>query len=170
MPTLTDIIAELENVARAMDENDLPEDERAAFEASATSYMADLREQMADKAEAYIHVIRKLEADQAYLKERSDHYAAKAKSAGNRAGWIKQQLHLAMVSQNLAKVSCPSGSISRRTTTPALILDVSENQVPQRFLRTRVEVDRPAIKDAIKAGESLEWAHLQVGETIHIRG
>jgi hypothetical protein len=48
----------------------------------------------------------------------------------------------------------------RTASTAPLIVDIPPEEVPEEYRKTIIEVDKPAIKDAIKHGKEFTWAHM----------
>jgi phage host-nuclease inhibitor protein Gam len=74
-----------------------------------------------------------------------------------------------MKAANLPKAELACGTISVRSTPPAVLI-TDETMLDDRFWRVKREPNRSAVKDALKAGEFVAGAELSNGgETLSIR-
>lgn len=88
----------------------------------------------------------------------------------DQAARIKAAIHVAMGQGELRKLELPQATISLRAV-PAKVEIINEVEIPPRFWKAQdPKLDKKAILDALKSGESIDGAKLSNGgETISIR-
>ena len=125
-----------------------------------------------DKAEGYAKVIRTLEGDAAACDAESKRLRNKKQTIENNIKRMKAALQMAMEATGKRKFKTPLFSFNIQKNTPSVVMDEQyiEN-IPERFLIHKdPEINRAAIKSAIKAGEDVGGiAHLEQTESLRIR-
>lgn len=121
----------------------------------------------AEKIEAAAMVIKSLQADEEAAKAESARLAARASSFANAADRLRQLVQPALESMG-GKVKTARFTIfttTRENTAFALAPGHEAFELDQRFIRVREpELNKTALKDALKAGETLP-AFLHVEKT-----
>jgi hypothetical protein len=97
-----------------------------------------------------------LEATIETMKARKDRFA---KQVNTYRALIQRIMEAAEVS----KVPLPEATLSLRPS-PARVIIANEKELPPEYLRTRVEPDKTAIKEALKAGALIPGAFLSNSE------
>lgn len=94
---------------------------------------------------------------------------ARKKTAQNAIDRMEQALLNAMTTMELEKVKAGTFTVGTRKSTSVEILD--ENAIPSAYKTevTTVKVDKNAIKNAIKAGETVDGATLLEKKNLSIR-
>lgn len=92
----------------------------------------------------------------------------------SRARLLKDRLKWFFETHNITKVETPRYrlQLQRNGGRAPLILkdDLSPTQLPEQFQQVSIDPDTVAIREALEAGESLEWAHLgERGTSIRIK-
>lgn len=153
--------AVLDEVADA--EGVLDEDLEARLDAIAGS--------LADKVDSCCAVVRTLEAEASALKAEEARLAARRKTLANETARLVEYVGTCLRQAEVRKVRGARFTASLAKTPGKVALTVPEDQVPELFAprQTVIKVDRRAIADALKAGEELGFAHLEVGERVAIR-
>ena len=125
-----------------------------------------------DKAEGYAKVIRTLEGDAAACDAESKRLRNKKQAIERNIDRMKKALQYAMETTGKTKFKTPLFSFNIQKNTPSVVMDEQyiEN-IPDRFLIHKdPEINRAAIKSAIKAGEDVGGiAHLEQTESLRIR-
>ena len=125
-----------------------------------------------DKAEGYAKVIRTLEGDAAACDAESKRLRNKKQTIENNIKRMKQALQITMEVTGKTKFKTALFSFNIQKNPAAVVMDEQyiEN-IPERFLIPQdPQIDKKAIKEAIKAGEDLEGiAHLEQTESLRIR-
>lgn len=96
-----------------------------------------------------------------FLSERNKRFAAGVDTARAALGKLLE-------ATGLRKIERPEGTVSLRRVPPSLI----DGPLPSdpRFIRTKVEPDKKAIKEAIEAGENVPgWTLSNGGEGVTVR-
>ena len=125
-----------------------------------------------DKAEGYAKVIRTLEGDAAACDAESKRLRNKKQTIENNIKRMKAALQYAMEATGKTKFKTALFSFGIQKNPAAVVIDEGyiEN-IPDRFLIPQdPQIDKKAIKEALKAGEDLEGiAHLEQTESLRIR-
>lgn len=122
-----------------------------------------------DKADNYAKIIKELEARQKARKEEAKRLTESAKTFGNRANSLKQNLFNAMKTTGKTKFATDlfSFNIAKNGGEQALTID---GDVPEEYTKTIVENDTDKIRADLKNGKELPFAHLEPrGESLRIR-
>lgn len=125
-----------------------------------------------DKADGYAKVIRTLEGDAAACDAESKRLRNKKQTIENNIRRMKAALQYAMQATGKTKFKTALFSFGIQKNPAAVVIDEGyiEN-IPDRFLIPQdPQIDKKAIKEALKAGEDLEGiAHLEQTESLRIR-
>ena len=125
-----------------------------------------------DKAEGYAKVIRTLEGDAAACDAESKRLRNKKQTIENNIRRMKAALQYSMQATGKTKFKTALFSFGIQKNPAAVVIDEGyiEN-IPDRFLIPQdPQIDKKAIKEALKAGEDLEGiAHLEQTESLRIR-
>ena len=125
-----------------------------------------------DKAEGYAKVIRTLEGDAAACDAESKRLRNKKQAIERNIDRMKKALQYAMETTGKTKFKTALFSFGIQKNPAAVVMDEAyiEN-IPDRFLIPQdPQIDKKAIKEALKNGENLEGlAHLEQTESLRIR-
>lgn len=125
-----------------------------------------------DKAEGYAKVIRTLEGDAAACDAESKRLRNKKQAIERNIDRMKRALQYAMETTGKTKFKTALFSFGIQKNPASVVMDEQyiEN-IPERFLIHKdPEINRAAIKSAIKAGEDVGGiAHLEQTESLRIR-
>ena len=121
-----------------------------------------------DKANGYVSVIKRLENDIDFLKAQKNAFTEKIKAKENSIKRMKDNLYESMRATGKLKFKTSYWSFYTATTQS---VQLDTDKVPERFLRYKdPEVDKAAIKEALKNGENLTGiAHLEDTEGVRFR-
>lgn len=109
--------------------------------------------------------IKNLRSDAEALKAEEQALAGRRKAAENKVDALKKYLSGYLAGQ---KFSTAKVAVSFRATSSVYITDLSV--LPEQYLRYRdPEPDKTAIKNAIKAGETVAGAEIIAGQSISIK-
>lgn len=125
-----------------------------------------------DKADGYAKIYRMLISQADAIKAEMERLKKREKSFRNNAETIKDTLETAMLATGKKKIKTALFTISIRRNPESVVMDVKyPESVPERFWKVRdPEIDKTAIKKALKAGENLDGiAHLEQTESLQIR-
>lgn len=105
-----------------------------------------------------------LRSDAEQLEEQEKKFRERKTSAKNKAESLKNLLDGFLSGE---KRSYPEVVISYRKSEQVAVDD--DAKLDDRFLRIKTEIDKTALKDALKHGESIEGARLEVKNNIQIK-
>lgn len=80
-----------------------------------------------------------------------------------RAETLRSLAYRIMAAADLTRVTLPEATLSLRPAPPKVVI-TDEASIPPVYLRTRIEPDKAAIRDALKSGEPVAGAALSNGE------
>ena len=123
------------------------------------------------KIENCCKYIKNLESDIEGLKAEEKRIKEKRQAMENSKERLKALMFKAQLASGEKKLVCGSFTTSIQANPPKVVLDESyiEN-IPEEFLTfPEPEVNKTKIKDALKAGAELGFAHLEVSEGLRIR-
>lgn len=164
MPTFNEIQQEIADMLTLSDE-ELTDEQRAAMDA----YLDELGSMEADKADAFGQFL-KLESGKAeVLKEESKRLATKAKAAENRIASIKAYYLTVMQQRGLKKVQGGAYCIKVRESE-AVAVTAMVDTLPDVYkrIKTTVEPDKVAIKEALKGGVEIDGCSLQKSYSLQV--
>jgi len=126
-----------------------------------------------DKADNYAKIMRMLEADTKGIKAEEDRLSARRKTIEDNIKRMKQSLQTMMELTGKTKFKTQLFSFNVQNNPASVVMDEPDvANIPERFLKYKdPEIDRKAIKDAIKAGDedAMDIAHLEQSQSLRIR-
>lgn len=132
----------------------------------------DTTVELSEKLEGYCKFIKNIESDIQGLKAEEKRLAERRKVMENTIERSKSAMQKALVVSGEKKITCGSFLVYMQKNPEKVVMDESliEN-VPERFLKIpEPEVDRTALKEALKNGEDLDGlAHLEQTESLRIK-
>lgn len=161
--TLYELTGQWQQVQDALYDPDFDQETAAAM-------LDDIEAALEDKADHYAMMIKSMEADAAALDEEIHRLCARRSTLGNRAGWLKERLQMAMYATGKTKIKTPYFSFCIQKNPVSVVLDADLLHIPDNYLIPQPpKVDKKAIGAAIKAGEDISFAHLEQSEGLRIR-
>lgn len=124
------------------------------------------------KAENYAKVMKNLEGDILAINAEIERLTSKKKSLENNIKNMKTSLQVAMETTGKPKFKTELFSFSIQKNAPAVVIDEQHiENIPDKYLKYKdPEIDKIAIKDALKKGENLTGiAHLEQSESLRIK-
>ena len=126
-----------------------------------------------DKADNYAKCMRMLEADAKGIKAEEDRLSARRKTIENNIKRMKQSLQTMMELTGKTKFKTQLFSFNVQNNPASVVMDEQDiENIPERFLKYKdPDIDRKAIKDAIKAGDedAMDIAHLEQTRGLRIK-
>lgn len=116
--------------------------------------MAMVRQELLNSAEA--------------CRKEADRLTKRARAFENNAGVLMGRLEYLMRFTDKLKFKTTKFNFGIQKNPPSLVID-DEKQVPPEYLVIEYKVNKAAIKDAIKAGDQIEFAHMEQTEGLRIR-
>ena len=126
---------------------------------------------IAVKCERGIGLIRNLDTLGEGLEKESKRLSEQARILKNRIESIKVWYQRNLDAMGKSKVTTTRGTMAVQNNPPALKV-TDADQIPICYLTlvpARYEVDKDAVKNALKAGEAVPGAHLEQGRSLRIR-
>ena len=132
-----------------------------------TDELDALQMEREDKLESVALVIKNLTAEATAIRNEEKALADRRKTAENRVEWLKGYLMQILAGQ---KFSTPKVAVSFRSTTAVFIEDDAEflKDHPE-YARIKTEIDKSALKDALKNGAEVSGAALENRTSMIVR-
>lgn len=122
------------------------------------------------KAEGYAKVIKELEARAEAIKKEEDRLAGMCETIANNIKRMKVTLQQSMEVTGKTKFKTDLFSFNIQNNPPSLVLDKGIEDIPDKYLIPQpAKVDNVKVKELLKTGESLDFAHLSVSKSLRIR-
>jgi hypothetical protein len=157
-----------------------------------TAWMAEMEGDLAAKTDGYVNLIRKWESEASAAKAEAEQYQKAAEVRANRVRSLKDRLKGWMQMMNRAKIETATGrtiAVQNNGGVEPVAVDDTKTEFLDRamtgmqlnaadfilpelapFIRVKVELDIKAVRDHLKAGNSLPFATLQPrGQQLRIR-
>ena len=126
---------------------------------------------IAVKCERGIGLIRNLDTLREGMEKESKRLSEQARILKNRIESIKVWYQRNLDAMGKSKVTTTLGTMTVQNNPPSLKV-TDADQIPICYLTlvpARYEVDKDAVKNALKAGEEVPGAHLEQGRSLRIR-
>lgn len=126
--------------------------------------------ELEDKAINVAKFLRNIETAAEAIKAAEADMAKRRKTLENRVSWLKGYLKTSMEKTGISKIDCPYFKLSIQSN-PAAVVILDEDAVPEQFKEKVVawKIDKNAIKEALKGGETVQGAALANGSRLVIR-
>lgn len=125
------------------------------------------------KAESYAKVMKNLESDIDGLENEIRRLTSRKKAIENNIKRMKEVLLTTMVTTGKTKFKTDLFSFGVQKAPVSVVLDDEDvENYPEEFLRTKVEINKSALKEAILASDAdsiMGLAHLEQKDTLRIR-
>ena len=165
MATLYNLTENMMKLYEMMSEDDLDRDTEDMILDTAEAVDGEIEA----KAEGYAMVIAELEKDSAALKVEIDRLMNRKRTIENNTARLKSGLQKAMEVTGKTKFKTQLFSFGIQNNPPSVVID-DESKIPAELLIPQpAKVDKATIKDLLKNGEILEYAHLEQGKSLRIR-
>lgn len=122
------------------------------------------------KADNYAKVIVELENRADGLDKQIDRLTERKKAIKNNIGRIKETLQGAMIATGKTKFKTELFNFGIQKNPPKLVLDKGLEDIPMDYYIFQDPIaDKEKIKQELKEGKELDFAHLEQGESLRIR-
>lgn len=127
------------------------------------------------KADGYAKVLAQIDATAAAIKTQEARLQTRRKTLENRAAYIKKNLQNAMelTGKTKFKTDLFSFNIAKNGGKAPLVINEEykdAGKLPERFQKMEIKADTDAIREALDAGEQLEFAaYGERGKSLRIR-
>ena len=122
------------------------------------------------KAKNIAILVQGLGSDASIIKAEEQRLAQRRKAIENKQKWLKDYLKSQMEYAGIDRFKTPTHTIALQNNPPALHI-TDEKKIPAEYqvlVPERWEIDKKAVKDALKDGE-VPGAELVVGRSLRIR-
>jgi len=135
-----------------------------------TDTLEGLSGELEEKAINVTKFMRNMEATAKAIKEAESDMAKRRKALENRISWMKDYLKGSMEHTGITKIECPYFKLSIQKN-PASVNITDEKAVPDKFKEQVIswKIDKTAIKNALKTGDTVTGAVLANGTRLAIR-
>lgn len=126
--------------------------------------------ELEDKAINVAKFLRNMEAMAKAIKDAETEMVKRRKSLESRVTWMKSYLKGSMEHTGITRIECPFFKISIQNN-PASISILNEEAIPEEYKAQVISwrIDKTAIKNAIKGGETVPGATLINGTRLAIK-
>lgn len=163
--TLYDISNDYRDAVEKLGDLDLPPEVIA-------DTLEGLRGDLTTKATNVAKFAQNLETLAQQIKDAEAKMAHRRKVLENRAASIRAYIKHCMESAGVSKIECPYFKLSIKKNPPSVVIDNAE-EIPETFIRTPPppppEIDKKAISEALKAGQTIPGAHLDQTTRLEIK-
>jgi len=136
---------------------------------SLETVLASLTDTVQEKADNIAKLITQLEAESIAYKVEMDRLAAKKRQNDSKSEQIKSYLDYNLKQMGIAKLDTPLFKFSYRKSDSVVIDDTEAlNDTYKRF-KTVVDIDKVAIKLAVKNGLVVTGAHIEEKQNLQIK-
>ena len=161
MSTLYEIGGEIESILDRFFSEEITEAEMEAALAEYDAAEGDL----ADKIDAYVCLIRDVEAREAARMEEARRLANRAKVDAAKIERLKNRIAQVYERLGLKSLETQHGRVTLAMVGGKLPLVLRDSaptpdQLPEEFVRVSRQYDKDAIRGALEAGSEISWAYL----------
>lgn len=123
------------------------------------------------KAQNVVAFMLNLEAEAVMIRKAEKKMAERRQSIEKRAKRFREYLQHAMELTEISEIKALDGSFVAKLhkDRDEVVMVDDELELPPRFIRTKTEPDKTAIKAAIKAGEAVDGAHIERKNRLEIK-
>lgn len=123
-----------------------------------------------DKADNYVKIMKQLETNEAGLDAEIKRLQARKDAMKKKSETMKKSLQSMMEATGKEKFKTELFSYNIQNNPPKLILTCDENDIPIQYLIAQdPKIDRTKIKNDIKSGMDIDFAHLESDRSLRIR-
>lgn len=123
--------------------------------------------ELEDKVDRYCGLINTFKKERAHIKERIEELSRISQSLSNQETRLKEMLDQTCVALNMDELSGSEYRV-KRVLSPARVVIADETVLPDDFFKISKSPDKTRIKDALKAGESVEGCSLERGHSVRL--
>jgi len=150
---------QLVELANAVAEGDASETTIEAYEAAIRNDA-----EMAVEALGLMYTEEKLTEER--LAEHKRQIGARKDAAKVRQGWAKAQILAILEATGRRSVKAPTATISASPGRERFVCDLDPETAPDEYVRTVRQIDKEAVRAAVKGGAQVEGARFERGEPV----
>ena len=126
--------------------------------------------ELTDKLESVTYILREMDSDSEAMDREIERLKNRKQVLNNKYNRLKDYMLMCMKVAGTTQIKTPLNTWSIRKTPPSLIIE-DEDSIPTEFKSevVKVQVDKKALKQAIKEGLELEGVRLESKESINIK-
>lgn len=160
MESLYQISERYNNIVALLDDETMSEDDVAAA-------LVEVMDDVTTKGENILSYLQKLDDIEEQAKRRKKEIDAYIKGIANRKKRLEKACIFALDNMQVKSIMTSKGELKTKKNPPAVIID-DVTKIPTQYQRQKIQVDidKVAIKAAIKAGEEVPGAHLEQGTSL----
>jgi hypothetical protein len=135
-------------------------------EAAYVAFVTELATDEGRKLDGYVGWIKQLEMESVAAKAEAEQWSKRAQVRDNRVKWLKERIKAYLEGQGRSKATTETGRAlviqangGVRSIAWADPIDLSK--LPAEFTRTRIEIDKDAVRKCLEADEPLAFARLE---------
>lgn len=123
-----------------------------------------------EKAENVVKMARQFELEADLVDAEIKRLQARKKTLTNKSDTLRAGLKGSMEVNGVDKIKSTLFDITlSKPTVGAVVLEIAPEELPEEFQKVKIEADKTALKEALKAGQVIEGAYLEEVRTLRIR-
>lgn len=160
MDSLYGITQRYNSVMSLLDDDSIPQEE-------VNNALVLIDDELQNKGENILSFLQKLDDIEEQAKRRKKEIDSYLKSIASKKKRLEKACLYALDTMQVKSILTSKGEIKTKKNPPAVIID-DITQIPTKYHREKIQVDidKTAIKAAIKAGEEVPGAHLEQGTSL----
>lgn len=131
--------------------------------------LESIEAELEGKADAYATIITELKADEDKLSKEIERLSERKEKIKKNITILKNNLYKSMKVTGKEKFKTLLFNFTVKKTPPAVHVINEQEALSSDYIRIKKEIDKVAIKEALKKGEILEFAELRQSEGVQIR-
>ncbi len=122
------------------------------------------------KVENYVHVIERLKHETQFWKDKKEKLTGVLKRLENTTDFLETRLKDFMISNGFKCISGTETKITCYDSKPRVIIkdDLKPTDMPIEYVRTKLEIDKEAIRKDLEQGKQLSFAYLEKTKALRL--
>lgn len=150
--------------------NDLDEIEEGVPTESTLELLAQIEQDIKNKADGYCSLIRHYQSQATALDDEMARLAKRAASKTSKAKWLKDRLKAALEAIGESKIETTLNTIriAKNGGSQPVKIEVSPEHLPEQYRQVVYQPNKDLIREALQAGQSIPGCQLEQRGT-HLR-
>jgi hypothetical protein len=127
--------------------------------------LAELTKDLANKVDNYEMLMKGLEARTELFRMQSQRFTKAAISIDNLIERLRDNIKIAMTHMNVTELQGNFIKWKLSSSNSKLVID-DQSLIPEKYKKVEISIDKAKVKDALKDGETVPGARLEVGVTL----
>lgn len=147
-------------------------EEKEEFTEWVESQLVALGQKESEKADAFAYAIRKAEMEAEFFKREAERFSHRRSVVENKIKSMKERITYVLREFDLKEVSGQRYKLALRKSQRVIVTEEDPAKFPEEYIRIipeKKEVDKNAVKDALKQGKEVAGAFLYDNWTTQIR-